>query len=607
MHSVYVRLKILTEEGKKYADVEIPYERRSFSIAAVSGRTIHSDGSVLPFTGKPYDKMLVKTATLRYQAKVFSMPDVQVGSILEYKYQLRYEDNMLLPPTWYIQTELYLRKASYRYVPASHESNMIITTGRGQTASSLIWYPILPKGAEVKHVVPPSAGVMGQIMDHYDLEVNNVPAEPNEEFAPPLHSLSYRVYFLYSPYDNAAEFWTKEGKYWSSQANKFIGPGATVRGVVNNVVSPGDTPELKLQKLYAMVMSYENTDFTRQRSTEEEKAAGLREVKTTEDVVARKRGSSEELTMLFIAMARAAGMKAYFMQATSREDEVFNANLLSMSQLNSPIAIVSVGGKDQFFDPGERYCAYGHLRWDHTSVNGLRQTDGGTAIVNTPDSPYLDSKTVRVAKLTLDETGAASGIIQVGYTGDPALSWRQLALRRDQADVEKDMEESMRHMLPGGLTVKLDKVLYLDDPAKQLIANFHVDGSLANVTSKRLFVPFEIFEANEAPRFTQAKRETPVYFHFGYQNIDQVTLTYPASVELESAPKDDDIKMQSLAMLREGSQTKGNMVILTRNFAMASVVFPTQEYDELRTFYSKVNHKDQEQLVLKVAAHASGN
>ena len=44
---------------------------------------------MIPFTGKPYEKLLAKTATFKYRAKVFSLPDVEVGSILEYRYKLR--------------------------------------------------------------------------------------------------------------------------------------------------------------------------------------------------------------------------------------------------------------------------------------------------------------------------------------------------------------------------------------------------------------------------------------------------------------------------------------------------------------------------------------
>ena len=85
IHSLYARIKILTEKGKEYGDVEIPpYQGRTFSIRAVQGRTIHSDGTVIPFTGKPIEKLLIKRGNLRVMTKVFSLPDVQVGSIIEY-------------------------------------------------------------------------------------------------------------------------------------------------------------------------------------------------------------------------------------------------------------------------------------------------------------------------------------------------------------------------------------------------------------------------------------------------------------------------------------------------------------------------------------------
>src|SRR5664279_5250186 len=78
---VYVREKILTEAGKNDSDVIIRYSRRFFTIGSVAGRTIHSDGTIIPFTGKALDRVMVKGQGIQYRAKVFSMPDVQVGSI----------------------------------------------------------------------------------------------------------------------------------------------------------------------------------------------------------------------------------------------------------------------------------------------------------------------------------------------------------------------------------------------------------------------------------------------------------------------------------------------------------------------------------------------
>jgi len=99
--TVYMRIKVLTEPGRRYADVEIPYSRRHFTIKDVSGRTVHSDGTVVPFTGKPFDKVLVRRKERgqeqRYNVKSFTLPDVQVGSILEFRYELSYDDHIFIP------------------------------------------------------------------------------------------------------------------------------------------------------------------------------------------------------------------------------------------------------------------------------------------------------------------------------------------------------------------------------------------------------------------------------------------------------------------------------------------------------------------------------
>src|SRR5271170_3977364 len=88
MFSIYVRLKVLNELGKEFGNVELQYahasEGGSVTVEDIQGRTIHPDGTVIPFTGKPYDKLIEKTQGVKFLAKVFSMPDVTVGSIIEY-------------------------------------------------------------------------------------------------------------------------------------------------------------------------------------------------------------------------------------------------------------------------------------------------------------------------------------------------------------------------------------------------------------------------------------------------------------------------------------------------------------------------------------------
>jgi hypothetical protein len=191
-----------------------------------------------------------------------------------------------------------------------------------------------------------------------------------------------------------------------------------VRAAVDQLVAPSDTPDQKLHKIYAAVMQMENTDFTRQHTTAEERAAGLRDIKTTDDVLARKRGSSDQIDDLFVAMARAAGLKAYTMVVVNRNRNVFIPGFLTASQLDDDIAIVNIDGKDQFFDPGTRYCEYGHLAWNHTLATGLRQTDKGAIIASAPAESFKSSTLKRIGDLVIDDTGNVKGTMSLSMTGD---------------------------------------------------------------------------------------------------------------------------------------------------------------------------------------------
>lgn len=78
-HTTYARIKILTEKGKeKFSEIEIPYEKGESgeTISNVEGRTIEPDGTIVPFTGKPFNKEVVKSGDVTVMAKVFSLPDI---------------------------------------------------------------------------------------------------------------------------------------------------------------------------------------------------------------------------------------------------------------------------------------------------------------------------------------------------------------------------------------------------------------------------------------------------------------------------------------------------------------------------------------------------
>ena len=65
------------------------------------------DGTIVPFDGKIYDKVAVQgRAAPAVRAKTFTLPDVQPGSIIEYRYIRRWTEQYLLNTYWSVQRDI---------------------------------------------------------------------------------------------------------------------------------------------------------------------------------------------------------------------------------------------------------------------------------------------------------------------------------------------------------------------------------------------------------------------------------------------------------------------------------------------------------------------
>jgi hypothetical protein len=536
-------------------------------------------------------------------SKVFTLPDVEVGSILEYRYKFRLDDHYFSSPDWYIQSDLYTRKAHYEWKPTNKQ--LISSDDRGQLTNGISWTPILPPGVELKRTQLPATGI-SEGRNIIDLDVHDIAPAPSEDFMPPISSFTYRVLFYYTPYRTGEEYWKNEGKHWAKLRDKFIGPDSGVKAAVNDLTTPSDSQDQKLRKLYAAVMRLENTDYTRQHSTAEEKSEGLKEAHTTDDILARKRGSSDQLTELFVAMVRAAGMKAYVMAVTNRDRSLFLKAYPSFAQFNDYVAIVNVDGKEQFFDPGSRFCPYQHLAWKHTSSGGLRQTDGGSEINGTPSEPYTSSRTQRIADLVIDQHGAVTGTIKLTYIGDPALHWRQQSLTGDATSLEHDLNDNINQLLPQGMEVKVTSIEKLADYEQPLTVNLAVNGILGSFTGKRILLPGDVFESNSRDTFPHEKRDIPVYFSYPHVLQDAVRVKFPATLNVESLPSSEKIPFQNFAVYDMSTSSTPTSVTVQRNYLLGEIIYMPKEYPELRSFYSKMETKDQENVILTTAPVKAG-
>src|SRR5258708_6033238 len=101
--SEHVRIKIFDRAAAKYGDIELQFVPGITWIKDLQARTIHADGTIVPFAGKTYDKLIVKASGVKVMARTFSLPDIQPGSILEYYYVRALNPMKIQSSRWVVQ------------------------------------------------------------------------------------------------------------------------------------------------------------------------------------------------------------------------------------------------------------------------------------------------------------------------------------------------------------------------------------------------------------------------------------------------------------------------------------------------------------------------
>jgi transglutaminase-like putative cysteine protease len=578
----YVRIKILTEEGRKYADVEIPYFRDQANIVGLRARTIRPDGSIVMFEGKAYDKTIVKARNVKYLAKTFTLPDVQVGSIIEYKYTEDMAENYVYNSKWILSDELFTKQAKFSLRPNKD--------------FALRWsWPIgLPAGVQ-----PPKQEPASQLVK---MEANNIPAFQIEDYMPPENELKYRVTFEYS--ERTAEsdpvrFWKQQGKTLNSQVESFLGKKKDLEQAVSQMVSPSDAPEVKAQKIYVRVQQLKNTSFAVEKTDQEQKREQAKAIKTAADLLRAGGGDGRDITWVYLGLVRAAGIEAYPVWVSSRDQYFFNAKAMSINELNANVVLVKLNGKEVFCDPGTLFAPFGLLPWNETGAIGLRLDKDGGGFVQTGLPGSADSVVERKADLKMSEDGTLSGKVTMTFSGLEALRRRIEERNEDEAERKQYMEDQLKEFVPVGIEAELTNKPDWNSSSPTLVAEYNLKvPGWATAAGHRALVPMGLFSASEKHLFTHKDRVHPIYFQFPCQRKDDVSIELPLSWKVTTIPPS---KLQdSKAVVYDLKITNENGVLhMTRLLRNDLLVIEQKQYPSLQGFFQIVRTGDEQAIVVQ--------
>jgi hypothetical protein len=573
----YLRIKVFREEGKKYGDIELPYVPGFSAVKNIEARTIHADGTIVPFTGQVYDKVVVKARGTAVRAKTFSLPDVQPGSILEYSYTRSFPVGFLFTSRWDVQRELPVVKAQLWLKPYE------------QDYSSYFTHANLPAGK-----LPTRVG------DHFELNLDNVPAYEKEPFSPPESVLKPHVDYFYieGTLEEPAKYWNKVARERGGYIEDFMN-GRDAQNLGKTLANGAATPDEKLRRIYARVQQLRNLSYEQDKTEQESSREKLRDNKSVDDVLRNGYGYRGELTRLFVTLARAAGFDASVLEVAQRDEYFFSQNLPDAKQLNGEVALVMIDNQPHYFDPGTPTAPFETLSWENTSTRAMRMAKKSDAVwINMPDAQPTQAIEKRVADLTL-EGDVLKGKAKVTFTGQEALARRMAVRHSDEAASKKNFEELAKGWFPDGAQVKLTKLSGLKSWEEAVVAEYDVElPNIGSIVGSRALVPMSVFAVGRKNPFAAEQRKNPVYFDYAYEVDDEVTFHLPEGFEVEALPKDATIDRGAVSY-KNSWVRKDRDVTYKRAMVINALLVPADKYKIVRDFYSKAGAADQEALVLR--------
>ncbi len=514
-----------------------------------------------------------------------TLPEVQPGCIIEYRYTEKIEDNTLYATRWNLQDKLFIRQAKFSLRPY-----------RGRVAGI--------RGARLRYLVKglPSNKAVNQHGTLFTLEVENLPALEEEPHMLPEAVLKRWILFYYGREEDETpeQFWARAASDWHKEAEGFIAGSDGVAQEVARVAPAGESPDARLRKLYARVQQIRNLSFEPSTASGDKQREKLKDNQKIADVLQRGYGYRMQLNLLFAGMARAAGLQATLVRVSTRHEDFFAQALMDTDQLPSIVVEVNTGSQTLYLDPGTAFCPYGLLSWEKTGVQALRLNAAGGTFFKTPSPASEESRTERKASLRLGEDGSVEGRLRVSYYGQQALEKRQDAVEIDELGRRKSLQDEVKAWLPASASVELVSAGKWDASEAPLEAEFKVRvPDLAATTGQRVLLPLGVFQTTAAHPFQPTRRVHAVYFPYPYQELDEIEVQLPAGFRADGLPAPQQTSDTSFGSYRRTVTATGNSMSIRRTMSLAGIHYPVEYYPLLRLFFDKLHSGDEDRAVLQ--------
>jgi hypothetical protein len=590
----YVRVKVFDEKGKeRIATIDLPY-REPGTIMSVSGHTIKSDGSVLELDAKAINRRdLIRAGKLREKAVSFSMPGVEPGAIVEYRWKQTEDDNRFRYVRLHFQRDLPVERVSYYVKPLSREY-----VGDEQMF-------IMPF-----HCAPTKPALTND--GWQEMTLDNIPALASEPYSPSEPNLERwaLLYYRTGGMKPSDKYWAEEGKSLYKKMKDALKTSDEIKSGASEAIAGANDDEGKIVALATFLRKNvrELSDPVVTTAERQQYFAKLPRDRgrNSAEIFKSHLASSYEMNVVLAGLPAQAGLDARPALLADRTEITFNPKVMTDRYfLDDTVIAVKTGQTWKIVDAGARLLPSGMLPWQKEGVYALVADPKEPTFAETPISPPDASHDEHLANFKLSAEGALSGEVEERYTGHRAEEYRSELENKSIAQREEWFRDRLVRMFPQSEVTNF-KLENMDDAAKPLRALYHLEAPrFAQVTGKRMLLQPNAFRRAQASPFTASERKFTIEFQFAWKEIDRIRIELPEGFDLDSADKPAGMNFgktgaYQLDMTIVNSTPRVLNTIREFTFGNAgSLYLDAEAYPQLKKIFDQIQIRDTHSISIK--------
>jgi len=578
------RIKILKDKGLDDANIKIDfyssgdYER----LLEISGITYNLDntGNVVK-TKLDKSSIFIKKLNNRYSQLSFSMPDVKVGSVIEFKYK-DVKVTLAGLDSWKFQDDIPTRLSMYK----------IIIPGVFRFATQLYTYQNVEQNSKnINDVLVYHRGVLSDHSEEKTYVINNVPALRDEPFMGAEKDYLQRIVFQLGrivypdgEIEDVMSTWPKITKQlleeddFGLQMKKNLPHTSSLDDSLKNV--QGDYNKMVL--IYDYV--HRNMNWNGVESIYSDNG-----VKSAWD---KKSGTNAELNFILIGLLRDAGIKAFPLLVSTKDNGTVNTIYPFLSQFNNSMTCVLIGDNRYILNAADKYNPAYLIPYDVLDNQGFivdNEYGGWITLSNKKDTwKNLVSISADITPGALMEGKAT--VYSYGYSKNPRVK-----------EWEEDKSSFEDYFTKAFTAIKVKNIEVKNEDVDTLPLEQKLDFSLPlNSSGEYKYFTLNLFQGLEKNPFIADKRATDIEFNYpkSYTVIGKINI--PDGYEFDELPKnikmimpDTSIIMQRLVQPEDGSISFRITLDFERPYYTAA------NYPAFHEFYKQLFNALNEQIVIK--------